>query len=252
MLGDIDGKGFVDRALEMGRDLRGRSFISVVAGRLDEEEPFGEEELGRHLATAGAGSIIADTGDRTLAIVALPAKKGERAVVESLRVAPARIGVSRVVPAERLVAAIHEARSAVAAASPDPDRRLVRFEDLGVLRLLMALPDKELVSYVEDELGPILAHDAESPNPLLPTLRAFLDCDGRKSEAAQKLFVQRRSLYYRLDRIGTMLDRPLDLPDTRHRLLLAVHGLDLLSHRSQGHRSGSTHRNPAAARRSGP
>jgi PucR family transcriptional regulator, purine catabolism regulatory protein len=237
MLGDIDGKGFVDRALEMGRDLRGRSFVAVVASRLDEDEPFGEEELGRHLAAAGAGSIIADTGDRTLAVVALPPKKGERAVVDSLRPAPARVGISRVVPAERLVAAVHEARSAVAAATPDPDHRLVRFEDLGVLRLLMALADKELASYVEDELGSILAHDAASANPLLPTLRAFLECDGRKTEAAQKLFVQRRTLYYRLDRIDTMLHRSLDQPDTRHRLLLALRGLDLLRHRSQGPRT---------------
>ena len=250
MLGDIDGRGFVDRALEIGRDLRGQSFVAVVAGRLDEDEPFGEEELGRHLAEAGAGSIIADTGDRTLAVVALPPKKGERAVVESLRVAPARVGLSRVVPADRLVSAIHEARSAVAAAHCDPQHRLVRFEDLGVLRLLMAVPDIELASYVEDELGPILAHDAASANPLLPTLRAFLECDGRKSEAAQKLFVQRRTLYYRLDRISTMLHRSLDLPDTRHRLLLAVRGLDLLPRRSAANLSRSAHREPTGARRS--
>src|SRR5690348_1393503 len=180
MLGDIDGKGFVDRALEMGRDLRGRSFVAVVACRLDGDEPFGEEELGRHLAEAGAGSIMADTGDRTLAVVALPPKKGERLVVDSLQAAPARVGISRVVPADRLVSAIHEARSAVAAAQPDQQNRLVRFEDLGVLRILMAVPDAELASYVEDELGRILANDAASANPLLPTLRAFLDCDGRK------------------------------------------------------------------------
>ena len=88
----------------------------MVAGRLEEDEPFGEEELGRHLTDAGAVSIIADTGDRTLAVVALPPKKGERLVVEALRAAPARIGLSRTVPADRLVSAIHEARSAVAAA----------------------------------------------------------------------------------------------------------------------------------------
>ena len=248
MLGDTDGKGFIDRALEMGRDLRGRSFVVVVAGRLEEDEPFGEEALGRYLADAGAGSIIADTGDRTLAVVALPPKKSERVVVESLRTAPARIGLSRVVPAERLVSAIHEARSAVAAAHSDPDHRLVRFEDLGILRLLMALPDTELASYIEDELGPILAHDASSTNPLLPTLQAFLECDGRKSEASQKLFVQRRTLYYRLDRIGTMLHRSLDLPETRHRLLLAVRGLDLLQHQPQGRRSRVGHRGPVGGR----
>ena len=273
MLGDIDGKGFVDRALEMGRDLRGRSFLVVVAGRLEEDEPFGEEELGRHLSGAGAGSIIADTGDRTLAVVALPPKKGERLVVEALRTAPARIGLSRIVPADRLVSAIHEARSAVgpahparvpppalrgptpaaarpvAAAQSGPDHRLVRFEDLGVLRLLMALPETELASYVEDELSPILAHDAASANPLLPTLYAFLECDGRKSEAAQKLFVQRRTLYYRLDRIATMLNRSLDLPDTRHRLLLAVRGLELLRQRSHQHRSRGGRREPTGTRR---
>ena len=236
MLGDIDGKGFIDRALEMGRDLRGRSFVAVVACRLDDDEPFGEEELGRHLAEAGAGSIVADTGDRTLAVVALPPKKGERVLMEALRVAPARVGLSRVVPADRLVAAIHEARSAVAATQSDPQHRFVRFEDLGVLRLLMAVSDTELASYVEDELGPILANDAASANPLLPTLRAFLDCDGRKSDAAQRLFVQRRTLYYRLDRIGAMLHRSLDQPETRHRLLFAVRGLDLLRQRSAGNR----------------
>ncbi len=152
-------------------------------------------------------------------------------------------------PADRLVSAIHEARSAVAAAHSDPQHRLVRFEDLGVLRLLMAVPDTELASYVEDELGPILAHDAASANPLLPTLRAFLECDGRKSDAAQKLFVQRRTLYYRLDRISTMLHRSLDLPDTRHRLLFAVRGLDLLPRRSAANLSRSAHSEPTGTRR---
>jgi purine catabolism regulator len=132
----------------------------------------------------------------------------------------------------------------VGAAESDPHHRLVRFEDLGVLRMLMALTDTELASYVEDELGPILAHDANSVNPLLPTLRAFLECDGRKTDAAQKLFVQRRTLYYRLNRIGTMLHHSLDLPDTRHRLLLAVRGLDLLSRAPR--RSGGVLRHPAA------
>ena len=234
MLGDIDGQGRVDRALRMGRDLRGKSFFAVVAGRLDDDQPFGEQELGVHLERAGAGSIMADTGDRTLAIVALPAKKGERAVLDALRTAPARVGLSRIVTAERLVAAVHEARKSFAATHTDPEHRLVRFEDLGALRLLMSLADTgELAGYVEDELGTLLAHDAGSANQLVPTLRVFLECDGRKSEAAQKLYIQRRTLYYRLDRIGTLVNRSLDLFDTRHRLLLALQGLDLLQQRSQ-------------------
>ena len=239
MLGDIDGQGLVDRALRMGRDLRGKSFIVVVACCLDDDQPFGEQELGAQLDQVGAGSIIADTGDRTLAIAALSGKKGERAVVDALRAAPARVGLSRVVTAERLVSAVHEARKALAATHATPEHRLVRFEDLGVLRLLISLADSaELPSFVEDELGTLLAHDAGSANQLLPTLRVFLECDGRKSEAAQKLYVQRRTLYYRLDRIGTLLHQSLDLPETRQRLLLALQGLDLLQQRAQEPRGG--------------
>jgi purine catabolism regulator len=215
--------------------MRGKSFVVVVAGRLHDDEPFGEQELGVQLARAGAGAVIADNGDRTLAIVALPAKRGERAVLDVLRAAPARIGLSRIVTAERLVSAVHEARKAFAATHSEPEHRVARFEELGVLRLLMTVADTpELASYVEDELGPLLKHDAGTANPLLPTLRAFLQCDGGKSEAAKKLYVQRRTLYYRLDRIGSLLGRTLDKPETRHRLLIALEGLDLLQQRSHG------------------
>src|SRR5690349_21881051 len=101
----------------------------------------------------------------------------------------------------------------------------------------MSLADTaELASYVEDELGRLLEHDAGSANQLIPTLRAFLDCDGRKSDAAQKLYVQRRTLYYHLDRIGSLLGRSLDEPETRHRLHIALKGLDLLRQRPPGPR----------------
>lgn len=98
----------------------------------------------------------------------------------------------------------------------------------------------ELASFVEDELGPLLTKDAHSASPLLPTLRAFLSVDGRKTEAADKLYVQRRTLYNRLERISTILGKSLDAPETRQRLLLAVKGLELLegSAISSSRRSG--------------
>jgi purine catabolism regulator len=108
-----------------------------------------------------------------------------------------------------------------------------RFDDLGVLRLLASLAGgPELARYIEDELGPVLKHDAKATNPLLPTLRTYLACDGNKSQAAAELFVQRRTLYYRLERITSLLGRSLDDPDTRQALVFAVRGHDLL------HRSG--------------
>jgi purine catabolism regulator len=108
-------------------------------------------------------------------------------------------------------------------------RPLLRFDDLGVERLLVALaPGPELASYVQDELGALLAADAGSQNPLLPTLREYLASGGSKTEAAERLFVQRRTLYHRLDRISSILGRSLDDPTTRQSLQLAVRALDLL------------------------
>ncbi len=237
MLGDISGEGFVDRALRLGRDVRGRSFLVVVAGGLDDAQPFGEPELSECLSKAGAIPIVADTVDSALAVIALPTKKGEAVVLAALRHAPARLGVSRVAKASDLLLAIHQANSAYSATgAAGKSHSLVRFDDLGVLRLLVPLADgPELASYVEDELGKLVEHDLTTSNKLFPTLKVFLECDGRKSDAAQRLFIQRRTLYYRLERIETLLGLALDDADSRHRLHLAVRGLELLSQRSTDH-----------------
>ena len=237
MLGDISGDGFVDRALRLGRDVRGLSFVVAVASGLPEAQTYGEPELSECLANAGAIAIIADTYDSALAVVALPAGRGEADVIAALRRAPARVGVSNAVKAADLRLAVQQAISAYSATVvTGHGQALVRFSELGVLRLLIPLADgPELASYVEDELGSLLQHDSASPNKLVPTLRAFLECDGRKSEAAHRLFVQRRTLYYRLDRLESLLGVSLDSSEVRHRLHLALQGLELLSHRRQLH-----------------
>ncbi len=237
MLGDISGDGFVDRALRLGRDVRRRSFLVVVAGGIDDGQPFGEPELSECLSKVGAVPIIADTVDSALAVIALPQKKGEAEVLAALDRAPARLGVSRVVKASDLLLAVHQANSAYSATgTAGKSHSLVRFDDLGVLRLLVPLAEgPELASYVEDELGKLVEHDLATSNKLFPTLKAFLACDGRKSDAAQRLFIQRRTLYYRLERIEALLGLSLDDADSRHRLHLAVRGLELLSHRSIAH-----------------
>ncbi|MCW2556582.1 MAG: hypothetical protein JWP55_546, partial [Mycobacterium sp.] len=42
------------------------------------------------------------------------------------------------------------------------------------------------------------------------------------------LFIQRRTLYYRLERIESLLGRSMDDPDNRQALVFAVRGHDLL------------------------
>jgi len=151
----------------------------------------------------------------------------------------AGVGVSRAISRDMVAVALTQARSAAAVARASGG--VLHFDELGVERILVTLAQgPELASFVEDELGPLLTKDAHSASPLLPTLRAFLSVDGRKTEAADKLYVQRRTLYNRLERISTILGKSLDAPETRQRLLLAVKGLELLegSAISSSRRSG--------------
>jgi purine catabolism regulator len=233
LLGDISGDAFVARALRIGRDLRDRALVAVFVVKEEPTGPTSDEAMEELCRALHVPAVVADLGDHTLAIMGLSRTSSEKRVVERLATLDVRAGISRPVGADQLVTAIEQARNAASVAAARPDKGVHRFDDLGVLRLLASLAGgPELARYIEDELGPILKHDAKATNPLLPTLRTYLACDGNKSQTAQELFVQRRTLYYRLERITALLGRSLDEPDTRQALIFAVRGHDLLQRKN--------------------
>jgi purine catabolism regulator len=233
MLGDVGGDDFVARALALGCDLRGRELLVVAAGTETAAGELTDQELGGLLRGAGLPAVVGDIGDFSLAVAGLPRRRTDRDVAALLTEHGVWGGLSRSVSPPALPGAVRQARNAAAAAAIGKDRSILRFDDLGVLRLLVALAEgPELARYVEDELGEVLSHDAASANPLMPTLRAFLACGGNKSRAADVLYVQRRSLYYRLDRISALLGMSLDDIEVQQRLQLAVRGHEMLSRAS--------------------
>jgi purine catabolism regulator len=231
LLGDISGEAFINQALRIGRDLRDRTLLVVFVCKESPPGASGAEAIEEQCRTLRIPAIVADVGEHTLALMGLPRAQAnaEKKVVTKLGESGVRAGISRPVDASRLPVALQQAKSAASVAAAKPDKAVLRFDDLGVLRLLASLAQgPELARYIEDEIGPILQHDAKAANPLLPTLRTYLSCEGNKSRAAQLLFVQRRTLYYRLDRIASLLGRSLDDPDTHQALVFAVRGHDLL------------------------
>jgi purine catabolism regulator len=225
LLGDISGDEFVSRALRIGLDLRDRALLVVSVCRDATAADTGEEAMEEMCRSLRVPAVVADVGERTLVIMGLSRTRSESKVVERLTALGVRAGISRPVSASQLSAAVEQA----SVAATRPDKAVHRFDDLGVLRLLASLAGgPELARYIEDELGALLKHDATASNPLLATLRTYLACDGNKSQAAQQLYVQRRTLYYRLERIESLLGRSLDDPDTRQALIFAVRGHDLL------------------------
>ena len=222
MLGELSGAEFVEHAGRLGYQLGRDEIFVAVTNKADEED----SAVIQQRAAFDPQAISADMGEYLITV----APRSARSRVESsMRVDPRfnSGGTSRDMLPAKIALAVRQAKSAAAVARSAGG--LLHFDDLGIERILVGLADgPELAAFVDDELGPLLESDKQSNTPLLPTLRAFLRADGRKTDAADALYVQRRTLYNRLDRISTILGKSLDDPETRQRLVIAVRGLDLL------------------------
>ncbi|MEV6588727.1 PucR family transcriptional regulator [Streptomyces acidicola] len=239
LLGDITGEQFVDRALRVGRDLRDRPLAVVVLCKEPEPDRAAEGVLESLLKSLRTPAVTADLGEHVLAVVGLTGQLSAPQLADHLDRDGARAGVSRGVPPAQLPDAARQARTAASVAATRESPATLHFDRLGVLRLLVALAQgPELKRYVDDELGPLLRHDATETNPLLPTLRAYLAADGNKSRAAEALFVQRRTLYYRIERLDGLLGRSVDDPEVRGGLSLALQALNLLESTEQAPAAG--------------
>jgi purine catabolism regulator len=100
-----------------------------------------------------------------------------------------------------------------------PDVRL-----RGLLHLLR--DDARLQTYVERELGPLLAHDAEQGTDLIRILTVYLDSGRNKSAAADAAHLSRPSFYDRLHRVERVLGVDLDQVESCLSLHVALLALD--------------------------
>ncbi|MFJ9696927.1 PucR family transcriptional regulator [Kitasatospora sp. NPDC101183] len=118
-------------------------------------------------------------------------------------------------------AALHDAPGGARAASYYrlPDVRL-----RGLLHLLR--DDARLQTYVERELGPLLAHDAEHNGQLVQMLRIYLEQGRNKSAAADAAHLSRPSFYDRLHKVERILGVDLDQVESCLSLHVALLALD--------------------------
>ncbi|GEN81426.1 PucR family transcriptional regulator [Actinotalea fermentans] len=107
-------------------------------------------------------------------------------------------------------------------------RTAARHADLGFERLVLSLPRAELLAFVEDQVGPLLAHDEHGDGDLCRTLDVVLGL-GNAAEAARRLFVHYNTMKHRLQRIGDLLGADLHDPRTRLALALALEARRLVA-----------------------
>jgi len=128
-----------------------------------------------------------------------------------------------------LLEAVQVADAAVRQVGGPPYHRLVDVRLRGLLHLLR--DDARLQTYVERELGPLLACDTERGTNLVAMLGIYLDQGRNKSAAADAAHLSRPSFYERLHRIERVLGVDLDSVESCLSLHVALLALDAVRDR---------------------
>lgn len=188
---------------------------------------------------------VAHTGEEAIALVPLPAVAGEHGgpdesgilaetLLESVR-GPLTagldgdgrltLGISAAVhSAEGLRGALEEARHArrVAAARPGRVCAAGHHELASHVLLLPFVPDDVRRAFTARLLDPLREYDRRHRAELIPTLEAFLDCDGSWTRCASRLHLHVNTLRYRVGRIEQLTGRDLSRLEDKLDFFLAL------------------------------
>lgn len=98
------------------------------------------------------------------------------------------------------------------------------YDDLHVYRIVLQLnKQKNLHEFIEDYLGPVIEFDQAKNGQMFETLKVFLEVNGSKKDAAERLFVVRQTLYHRIDKLKELLGEDFMEPEKRLAIEVAVY-----------------------------
>ena len=240
LLTGTEEESALTRAAALGYDLQRPHRVLVVAGQSRSNDSDLLFQAVRHAAREeGAGSLLAARGGQVvlLADAAVDAERLRRVVLRELGGsgsggARTRIGVGE--PCENVADFPRSYRQAKLAlrllAVTERDDRVVRFDDLGVYRLLAGIEDPDEVErFVQHWIGTLLAYDEQRGADLVRTLGHYLDRGGSYDATSAALIVHRNTLKYRLQRIRQITGLDLSDPETCFNLKLATRAWQTLS-----------------------
>ena len=245
----FSGQDFLARAGGLGVELDGDLLMVVVAppeGIGEDADPkAGSTELRRALKEARWPAVVGSVdGLLTAVLTSRPNSDLARlleSVLDGLAGGPyagSHAGVSRPASVSQLPQAQDEAQAAHRLGPSSNTRRVHFYDDLVLYRLLSPLgTGPTLANFVEGELKPLIEYDEAHNGELLQTLNEYLRSNGNKILTARALQLQRRSVYYRLERIEELLGTSVDDPELRVRLYVALRAREMLMAEPNGSRA---------------
>ncbi len=225
------------RARQLGCELPSRLRVAVVPVTADDEPD--EQRLdvlaatAERIADAAGVNVLAGRRGSTLALVlGVEDTTVTRSVVGQVvhalrRHAPGAVGAAGVSAcvdwSADLRDAHRQARQAIEAAAFAPEGPAVLFDELGLLRFLLAPSDRtDQLRFARAVLGPVLDYDRDHQTHLIATLGAWLDDGGSLTRTAAALYVHPKTVRYRLRRVEELTHRDLSGQRDRFDAQLAI------------------------------
>ncbi len=114
-------------------------------------------------------------------------------------------------------------------------RVIASFDDLGSYGLLLGLQDTlSLEVFYDSVLGKLQDYDEQSSSDLVKSLARFLEANGHWGDAAEKLYVHRHTLRYRMKRVEEITGRDLNQSQDRMEFWLALKAKELIDQSKKG------------------
>jgi sugar diacid utilization regulator len=95
--------------------------------------------------------------------------------------------------------------------------------ELGINRLLLNVNPLELKNYVREMLDDLIHYDQKNGTELLPTLKAYFDCDQNMKKTAVKCYVHLNTIKYRMQSIRKILNLDNISGERKFQLQLALY-----------------------------
>ena len=112
---------------------------------------------------------------------------------------------------------------------------IASFADLGSYGLLLGLQDTlSLEVFYDSVLGKLQEYDEQNSSDLVNSLACFLEANGHWGDAAEKLYVHRHTLRYRMKRVEEITGRDLDQSQDRMEFWLALKAKELIDQSKRG------------------
>lgn len=103
------------------------------------------------------------------------------------------------------------------------ENQLVQYRELDVYQLLLAIDDKNTMKqYYDAKIGVLEKHDQNNGSDYLEFLKVYLNSNCNINDTADKLFIHRNTVVYKIKKINELLDCDLSELEVRVKLFLAI------------------------------